>query len=141
MKKKLMIFVPVLLVVAGLGYKMFLAPKPVPPKMKIAGSLVALQKDFLVNLADGRYAKVAVALVMEADEAGGASHGAAGAVAGLPQEAAVRSIILDELTGVEGKELISRVGRHHLLEKIAKKIKKKTDEHVHEVLFTDITVQ
>jgi flagellar basal body-associated protein FliL len=141
MKKKLMILGPVLLIVVGLGYKMFLAPKPIPPKLKIEGSLVALQKDFLVNLAEGQYAKLAIAVVMDPHAAAGGGHGAADAALGLPQEAAVRAIILDELTGINGEELISRVGRHELLEKIAKTIKKKTDEHVEEVLFTDITVQ
>jgi flagellar FliL protein len=139
MKKKLMILGPVLLIVVGLGYKMFLAPKPIPPKMKIAGSLVALQKDFLVNLAGGQYAKVAVAVVMDPEAA--AAGGAHEVGVGLPQEAAVRAIILDELTGIEGEKLVSRVGRHEVLETIAKMIKKKTDEHVEEVMFTDITVQ
>ena len=138
MKKKLIMIVPVLLI-AGVGYKMFLAPKPVPVKMKIEGTVTALQKDFLVNLADGQYAKVAVAVVVEA-AAGGGGH-AAEPGAGLAQEAAVRAIIIDELTGIHGKELVSKEGRHHLAESIAKMIKKKTDEHVHEVLFTDVTVQ
>ncbi len=140
MKKKLIMVLPVLLI-AGVGYKMFLAPKPIPPKMKIEGTLVALQKDFLLNLAEGQYAKIAVAVVMDPTHAAGAAHGAGAEAAGLPQEAAVRAIIIDELTGVHGEELVSRHGRHTLLERIAKMIKKKTDEHVEEVLFTDIVVQ
>lgn len=138
MKKKLIMIVPVLLI-AGVGYKMFLAPKPVPVKKKIEGTVTALQKDFLVNLAEGQYAKVSVAVVVEA-AAGGGGH-AAEPGAGLAQEAAVRAIIIDELTGIHGEELVSKEGRHHLAESITKMIKKKTDEHVHEVLFTDVTVQ
>lgn len=137
MKKKIIMVVPLLLV-AAVGYKMFLAPKPVPVKKKIEGSVTALQKDFLVNLADGQYAKVAVAVVTE--EAAGAAHGET-AGAGLAQEAAVRAIIIDELTGIPGEELVSREGRETLAKKIVKMIKKKTDEHIHEVLFTDVTVQ
>lgn len=135
MKKKLIMILPVLLI-AAVGYKMFLAPKPVAVKMKIEGTVMPLQKDFLVNLADGQYAKVAIAVITEA---GGAAHGAE--TLGLAQEAAVRAIIVDELTGIHGKELVSKEGRHHLAEQITKMIKKKTDEHVHEVLFTDVTVQ
>ena len=137
MKKKLIMVLPLLLV-AGVGYKMFLAPKAVPPKKKIEGTVTALQKDFLVNLADGQYAKVAIAVVTE--EVAGAAHGETTGT-GLAQEAAVRAIIIDELTGIPGEELISKAGRRELSEKIVKLIKKKTDEHIHEVMFTDVTVQ
>jgi flagellar basal body-associated protein FliL len=41
-KKKLLAIPLVLLLVAGVGYKMFLAPKPKPPEPKIAGALVPL---------------------------------------------------------------------------------------------------
>lgn len=136
MKKKIIMVVPLLLV-AAVGYKMFLAPKPVPVKKKIEGTVQALQKDFLVNLADGQYAKVSIAVVTEAAAGGG--HGEA--TVGLAQEAAVRAIIVDELTGIPGQELISRVGRKELSERIVKLIQKKTDEHVHDVMFTDVTVQ
>jgi flagellar FliL protein len=137
-KKKLMILVPVLLLVVGGVYKMVLAPKPVPPKKKIEGAVVALQKEFLLNLRGGRYAKVSVALVMP--HAPAAGHGG-GAEAGLPQEAAVRAIVTDKLTGLDASSLIERHGRHEVLEAIRKAIHKTTDEEVEEVLFTDITVQ
>ncbi|MFN8224924.1 MAG: flagellar basal body-associated FliL family protein [Gaiellales bacterium] len=135
--KKIMIIAPVVLLLVVFGaYTMFLKPKPVPPKKKIEGTVVPLQKEFLVNLAGGRYAKISVALVME--EAGGAAHGAA---EGLPQEAAIRAIVTDELTGLPADELVRRDARHHVVERIAKGIKKNTDEHVGEVLLTDITIQ
>lgn len=137
MKKKLLMVVPLLLV-AGVGYKMFLAPKPVPVKMKIEGTLHALQKDFLVNLADGQYAKVSVSVVVEEAAAAGAE---AEAAAGLPQEPVVRSIIIDALTGIPGSRMVSRAGREELAKSILKVIKKRTDEHITEVLFTDVTVQ
>jgi flagellar FliL protein len=138
-KKKILIIAPVLLLlVLGGVYKTMLAPKPVPVEKKIEGAVVPLQKEFLLNLSSGRYAKVSVALVMgHAPAAGG--HGADGA--GLPQEAAVRAVVTDLLTGVDASHLVSRDLRHALLLKIRKEIHHSTDEEVEDVLFTDITVQ
>ena len=137
MKKKILILVPLLLVVAGAAYKLVLAPKPVPAKQKIAGSVVPLQKEFLLNLAGGRYAKVSVALVVPTPP----PPGEGGAPAALPQEAAVRAVVTDELTGLSASSLIVRPQRHALLKEIRKAIDHTTDEQVEEVLFTDITVQ
>jgi flagellar FliL protein len=139
-KKKILIIAPVLLLlVLGGVYKTILAPKPVPVKKKIAGAVVPLQKEFLVNLDRGRYAKVSVALVMPHAPAG--AHGGGTEPAGLPQEAAVRAVVTDLLTGVNAEHLVSRDLRHALLLKIRKEIHHSTDEEVEEVLFTDITVQ
>lgn len=139
MKKKLLIILPVLLIVAGLGYKMFLAPKPVVPKKKIAGAVIPLSKDFLVNLNGGQYAKVSVALVMEPSFVAPAAEGSGGVA--LEQDAAIRAAITDRLTGIPGHDLVSRAGRHKVLEEIEKAIEKTTDEEVAKVMFTDITVQ
>lgn len=139
MKKKILIIVPVLLLVVGAAYKMVLAPKPVPPKLKIEGAVVPLQKEFLLNLDGGRYAKVSIALVMP--HAPAAGHGGGTEAAGLPQEAAVRAIVTDRLTGLSASWLIEREHRHDVLDQIRKAIDHKTDEEVEEVLFTDITVQ
>ena len=137
MKKKILILVPVLLLVVGAAYKMVLAPKPVAPKKKIAGAVVPLQKEFLLNLEGGRYAKVSLALVMPS-----APVVAEGATPPpLPQEAAVRAIVTDRLTGLSAAWLITRDKRHELLDEIRKAIDHTTDEEVDEVLFTDITVQ
>jgi flagellar FliL protein len=136
-KKKILILVPVLLVVVGAAYKMVLAPKPVPPKKKIAGAVVPLQEEFLLNLDGGRYAKVSVALVMH--HAPIAHEGAEAPP--LEQEAAVRAVVTDRLTGMAASALIVRSKRHELLDEIRKQIDHTTDEEVDEVLFTDITVQ
>jgi flagellar FliL protein len=136
-KKKILILVPVLLVVVGAAYKMVLSPKPVPPKKKIAGAVVPLQKEFLLNLNGGRYAKVSVALVMP--EAPVVAEGAEAPP--LEQEAAVRAVVTDRLTGLAASALIVRSKRHELLDEIRKQIDHTTDEEVDEVLFTDITVQ
>lgn len=137
MKKKLMILVPLLLVVVGGAYKFVLAPKPIVKPPKIAGAVVALQEDFLVNLEGTRYAKVAVALIMK-DPAGAAHAPGAG---GLPQEAVIRSIVTETLTGISPDMLIDPKHRKEVLHHILEGIEERTDEHVKHVLFTDITVQ
>jgi flagellar FliL protein len=137
-KKKLLIVIPVVLLVAAAGaYKFVLAPKPEPgPPAKIAGTVVPLEKEFLVNLAAGRYAKVSVALVVEGH---GGGHGAGESM--LAQEAAVRAAVTDQLTGLPADMLVSRKHRHDVLEQVLEAIHATTDEHVERVLFTDITVQ
>jgi flagellar basal body-associated protein FliL len=148
MKKKLMILVPVL-ILAGGGYKFALAkPAPPAPKPKVHGEVYVLPKDFLVNLADGKFAKLNVALVFEegfhAAPAGGGHGGGTEAPEGygvLTQEALVRDIVTDTLTDADADDLIDRKHRDELKEKVAKRIKKNTDVKVHHVLFTDVAVQ
>ena len=66
MKGKLKFIVPlVLLLVVGGVYKFVLA-KPAPtPKPKVEGEVYVLPKDFLVNLTDGKFAKLGVGLVFD----------------------------------------------------------------------------
>jgi len=135
-KKKLLIALPVLLVLAG-GYEakaMLLKKKVVPPK--IAGTLVTLDPEFLVNLADGHYGKVTVALQMKS-----APAAKPGEVIALPEGAAVRADVTDALTGIASGDLIDRVRRHALREQILRALESDTDEPVTDVLFTDIAVQ
>jgi flagellar FliL protein len=148
MKKKLMIVLPVLLVVLGGAYKFVLAkPKDAEAKPRVDGSVYILEKEFLVNLHDSRFAKVTVALVLAHDDtstvpAGG--HEAASPPEGygaMNQEAVVRAIVTDDLTDVKASDVIDREGREHLQDKILKDLQKKTDVKVEEVLFPDITVQ
>ena len=145
MKKKLIIVLGLVLVV-GLGgaYKLVLAKKPA--KEKIAGQVYVLPKDFLVNLADGRFAKLDVALVLEkgysAKPAGG--EGAAEPPEGfgtLPEEAAVRDIVTGVITDASGRTLISRSGRERLKRRILRQIQRSTDVEATAVLFTDVAVQ
>ncbi|HEX5782773.1 MAG TPA: flagellar basal body-associated FliL family protein [Solirubrobacteraceae bacterium] len=146
-KKKLMIIVVAALVLAGGAYKTVLAkPKEKPPEPKVHGEVYVLPKEFLVNLADGRYAKVSVALVVEPAAGGGhgGGHGAPTPPEGYgaePQEAIVRDLITDVLTNASDHELIQGEGREKIKKKILKSIKEHTDVHVEEVLFPDVTVQ
>jgi flagellar basal body-associated protein FliL len=103
-----------------------------------------LQKEFLVNLADGRFAKLSVALVVEHAPVAATGHGAATPPEGYgaePQEAIVRDLITDELTNASDHELIQRDGRTKIKKRILEAIKKHTDVHVEEILFPDVTVQ
>src|SRR5438094_600178 len=62
MKKKLLIALPVLLVGLGGVYKFVLA-KPAPaPKPKVDGEVYVLPRDFLINLSDGQFVKLDVAV-------------------------------------------------------------------------------
>jgi flagellar basal body-associated protein FliL len=145
-KKKLIIIVVVALVAAGGAYKTVLAkPKEKAPEPKVHGTVYVLPKEFLVNLADGRFAKLQVALVVEAAEAAGGGHGGGAAppegYGAEPQEAIVRDLITDELTNAADHELIQREGREKIKKKILVAIKKHTDVKVEEVLFPDVTVQ
>jgi flagellar basal body-associated protein FliL len=137
-KKKLMIIALILLLVVGVAYKKVLAPKPIPVKKKIEGHLFQMDPEFVINLAQGRYAKVTVALLLtEAPAADG--HG--GGAPTLHQDAAVRSIVTDTLTGVDADHLTDKEHRKKVLIEIKEILHKKTDEHVKAVYFTDIAVQ
>ena len=144
MKKKLIIAVVVALVGAGGAYKTVLAkPKEKAPEPKVAGQVYVMPKEFLVNLAGGRFAKLQVALVVEHLPVV-EGHGAATPPEGYgaePQEAVIRDIITDELTDVSDRELIGREGREKIKKRILGSIKKHTDVKVEEILFPDVTVQ
>jgi flagellar basal body-associated protein FliL len=146
--------VPVIALLAILGgaYKFVLA-KPAEaekkPEPKVHGTVYMLQKEFLVNLADGRFAKLQVGLVLSPEdhstEAAGGGHGAAATppegYGAMLQEGVVRDVVTDTLTDATDKELIEKKGREHLKEDILKGIKKHTDVKAEHVIFSDVTVQ
>lgn len=148
MKGKLKFVLPlVALVMLAGAYKTVLA-KPAPePEPKVDGQVYVLPKEFLVNLADERYAKLTVALVLPHDEeiGGGGGHGGGAAPpegwGTLPQEAVIRSVVTDTLTGIKASRLVSPSGREKLKAKLLKRIKKHSDVHAEEVLLTDVAVQ
>ena len=151
MNKKLPIIAVLALLVAGGAYKTVLAkPAEAPPKPKVEGKVYVLPKEFLINIADGRFAKVSVGLVLDAHDTSDAppasgGHGAAptppDGYGQMPQEAIVRDLITDTLTDARDSDLIEGEGREATKKKILKQIKKHTDVHAEEVLFMDVTVQ
>ena len=150
MKKKLKIVIPLALLLVGGGYKFVLAGEPAPAKMKVHGDVYVLGKDFLVNLDDGRFAKLGVALVVEPGTAApapaGGGHGGAApkppeGYGTLPQEAIARAVVTDVLTGAEARDLKVASARARLKRRIKRVLKKTSDVHVEDVLFTDVAVQ
>lgn len=150
MKKKLMILIPVVLLALGGVYKFVLAgPEAAAAKPKVHGQVYVLPKQFLVNLHGGRVAQLTVGLIVEHGDTStappaDAGHGAAKPPEGwglMPQEAVVRDVITDELTGRRDSELIEAEGREKVKKAIAKEILKHSDVKVEEVLLTDVTVQ
>ena len=149
MKSKLKIIIPLtaLLLLGGV-YKFALAKPAEKEKTKVEGVVYVLPKEFVVNLADSRYGKFNVALVLDHSQPTAAEakseHDAAKPPEGygtLAQEALIRDIVTDEVSGVESEELVDRAKRKKLKKLIYKKLKKDTDVKVHEVLLTDIAVQ
>src|SRR3954465_5958100 len=149
MMKKL---VPViaLLVVLGAGYKFVLA-KPAStaakPKPHVEGQIYMLQKEFLINLADGRFVKMQIGLLIKEGDKATEAAGGEGAPAPpegygtMAQEGVVRDSITDVLTDATDKDLIDPKLRDGLKEKVLKAIEKETDVKVDKVLFSDLTVQ
>jgi flagellar basal body-associated protein FliL len=140
---------PIIVVLIALGgaYKFVLAkPKAAAAKPRVTGTVYILGKEFLVNLADGRFAKLTVALVLDPkDESAAApAEGASTAPEGfgaMKEEAVVRDIITNDLTDAKDTDLIDRGGRKDLKAEILKDLKAGTDVKVDDVLFTDVTVQ
>jgi flagellar basal body-associated protein FliL len=141
-KGKLKIILPVVLVLlagGGGAYFCLLAPKPAKAApAKITGTLFPLSPEFVVNLSDGHYGKVTVALLMTA---GVPAVPASGGAATLTEDAAVRAIITNDLTGLPDSALIDRAQRTSLEKKILTDLQSSTDVKVTQVLFTDVVVQ
>ncbi len=149
MNKKLLVVIPVVLLALGGVWKMkFAGTGSADAKPKVAGEVYVLGKQFLVNLEGGKYAQVTVGLVLEHGEtaAGEAGHGAEAAkppegFGPMPQEAVVRDVITDRLTGLTADELVEGKARSRLKRELAADLRKHTDVHIEDVLFTDVTVQ
>jgi flagellar basal body-associated protein FliL len=141
-RKRIIIGVVGALVVAGLAYKMVLAPKS-ESKVKVEGTVYVMPKEFLLNLQGGRYAKVTVALVLAPGQSTGGAEAASPpeGFGTLEQEALVRQIVTDNLTGVPAAELTARAPRHRLQAAIRKEVDKTTDVKTKGVVFTDLVVQ
>ncbi len=144
MKKKILIIALVVLLGGAYVAKGKLMPAKVV-KPKIAGQIYILPHQFTLNLKDGHYATLTVALELAPGQSDGASADntpAAGAVVGtLPEEAVIRSIITNEVTNETSNALIDDSGRTQLERQILSDIKSETDVKVDQVFFTDVAVQ
>lgn len=148
MMSKLKIVLPVLLVVLGGVYKFVLA-KPAPvPKPKVHGEVYIMPKDFLINLKDGRFAKLDAALVLktgyleaEVAKLGKEAPPPPAGYGTLPQEAVVRAVITDALTDQTAARMQHLKSRQKLQKLILKRIQRDTDVEADDVLFTDVAIQ
>jgi len=142
--KKLMLVVALPILLLGVGYTMT-KPKPVN-KDKIKGIIYAMPAPFLLNLTDGKFAKITVALVLAPGQSDGASATAAAAsgenaVGTLPEEPLVREIVTNAVTNQNGETLVTTQGRKAVKHAILDAINQQTDVKVEAVLFPDLTVQ
>ena len=143
-KKKLMLAIVLPILILGVGYKMT-RPKPVN-KDKIKGTIYVMPAPFLLNLTDGRYARITVGLELAPGQSDGASATAAAAsgenaVGTLPEEPLVREIVTNVVTNQNGEILVTNQGRNAVKHQILEDIVKQTDVKVEAVLFPDLTVQ
>jgi flagellar basal body-associated protein FliL len=145
LKNKKMMLALALPIVLFAGYTMT-KHKPVP-KEKVKGTIYLMPREFLLNLRDGRYAKVAIALDLAPGQSDGASADGASsgsgenAVGTLPEEPIVREIVTGVISGQEGSTVESDSGRRGIQKEIASDIRKQTDVKVEAVLIPDFTVQ
>ncbi len=142
--KKLMLVVALPILLLGVGYKMT-RPKPVN-KDKIKGTIYVMPAPFLLNLTDGRYARITVGLELAPGQSDGASATAAAAsgenaVGTLPEEPIVREIVTNVVTNQNGETLVTNQGRKAVKHAILDAINQQTDVKVEAVLFPDLTVQ
>ena|SRR5437868_10466883 len=145
MRSKLKFIIPIaLLLVLGGAYKMVLAKPAKLPKPHVDGSVYVLPKEFLIDLADGHFVKLGVALVLPPGAVPAGAEGATPPPDGygaLPEEAAVRAVVTDMVTDASSKDLINRKGRSALRARVLKGILAQTDVKAKAVLFTDVAVQ
>lgn len=142
MKKIIPVIVIVLLLGGYEGYSMATAPPP--PKLKIAGAIYVLPKDFTLNLAGGQYATLTVALQLAATQGFATTDPTNPPPTGfgdLPEEPVVRAIITNDVTGQPTSALITAGGRARLKRLILANIAKQTDVKIVGVYFTDLAVQ
>jgi flagellar FliL protein len=139
--------ITVLIVVLAGAYKFVIAkPSAAKAKPKVDGTVYILGKEFLVNLADDRFAKLTVALVLDKKDTSvpASGEGASSAPDGfgaMTEEAVVRDVITNDLTDAKADDLVTAKGRAKVKEEILKDLKAHTDVKVDDLLFTDVTVQ
>jgi flagellar FliL protein len=126
-KKKLMIGVVGLLVVAGAGYQ-FMAPKKTPPPAP--GEVVAMDATTL-NLADGHYLKLAVAIELVKGKAGAADFNTSHAA----------ELVIDEFSNRGVVSLSSNTARGAAAADLEKKIKKAYPGKVFDIFITQFVTQ
>jgi len=119
--------------------------KPVV-KTRIKGTIYQMPQAFLLNLTDGRYVKLTVALELAPGQSDGAAAGASSSGGSessgtLPEEPLVRELVTNAITNQSGEALVEPGARNALKRKILIGIERETDVKVEAVLFPELTVQ
>src|SRR3984957_14575520 len=138
LKNKKVMLVAALPILLFMGYTMT-KPKPVV-KEKIKGTIYVMLQSLLLNLSDGRYAKITVALQLAPGQSDGATADGSSSSEGpgtLPEEPLVRETV----TNQSGEALVADSSRRAIRQKILLAIRKDTDVKLEAVLFPDLTVQ
>jgi flagellar FliL protein len=144
---KLKLIVPVAALIVAAGVYKFVVAKPAPaPQPKIAGEVYVVPSAFTVNLAGGRYAKVTVGMILKEGAALGPESGGEPAAppegfGPLAQEAIVRDIVVNALSGTRADMLMGADGRQRIKQLIERRVKALTDVEIERVLLPDVTVQ
>ncbi len=143
LKKKKIVIPLALLLVLGVGYSMTKPKKVV--KQKIPGTIYVMPQAFLLNLSEGHYAKLGVALELAPGQstgaaAGGSSSSSEGAGT-LPEEPVIREIVTNIVTDQSGSTLVAPQSRDAIKRRILAAITRQTDVKVEAVLFPELTVQ
>lgn len=132
-KKKLLIILVVLLIVGGAAAKFLMPGEPKgPPPPPPAGPVLKLES-ITVNLADGHFLKLGLALEMDA-EAGG--HGGA-----EPDGSKALDLAIEEFSNKPLVELNSTEGRNKAKKHLTKEIKHAYHDAVTHVYFTEFVMQ
>ena len=143
MKKKLIIITVVLVVVAAFAAYSVAKPKP-KVTTRIKGTVYILQKQFTINLNDGQYATLTVAMLLPPTQSVGVASTTDPPPTGfgsLTDEAVIRAIITNDVTDQPESALLTQSGRQRLESEILSNINSQTDTKVTAIYFTDLAVQ
>ncbi len=124
-KKKLLIVVVLLLLVGGAGYWFFLRPSG--PEEPVPGEVMTMEP-IQVNLADGHYLRIGIALQLSAE-----AHEADGSKA--------LDAVIELFSGVDQAELIKSAQRAEFKETLQKELEHDYHGDVLEVYFTEFVTQ
>ena len=134
-KKKLVLILVVALVVAGAGYFFVLKPKggaEAKPKQE-PGAVVKLEP-ITMNLADGHYLKLGMALQFAVSEGGG--HGAT-----EPDGSKALDLAISHFSNREVAELSSSKAREKAKKELFKEVRHAYHDEVMELHFTEFVMQ
>jgi flagellar protein FliL len=147
-KKKLMIAIPLLLLVAAFAAKtVFLAPAPADAKAlaREPGAVYTMATPFVVNLADGgdvpHFAKVGIALRFSKLSEGEIIPAKGEKPAEVEMDSELRDIVISTLQRKTSDELTDEAGRTDVKRRIVARVNKQTELKIVDVYYTEFAVQ